>query len=176
MLRQQRIAAAKQQPLHRVCLPGRLSKHAQGKIALAGIAAEGCVLDRKTVVPEPVRQFLHFALRLQNEPFSLPQPRRGRQDRTDRFPAHAGNGDDIRCLRVRKLQTVRLHEPNALLQVVSGGGLPRIGKRTDMDVGRDGRLNDSILQQPDRQISVICTDIRSAGARRHEVRDHLQPR
>ena len=140
------------------------------------IAAEGCVLDRKTVVPEPVRQFLHFALRLQNEPFSLPQPRCGRQDRTDRFPAHAGNGDDIRCLRVRKLQTVRLHEPNALLQVVSGGGLPRIGKRTDMDVGRDGRLNDSILQQPDRQISVICTDIRSAGARRHEVRDHLQPR
>ena len=38
VLRQQRIAAAKQQLLHRVCLPGRLPKHAQGKIALAGIA------------------------------------------------------------------------------------------------------------------------------------------
>ncbi len=61
-------------------------------------------------------------------------------------------------------------------KIVSGGGLPRIGKRTDMDVGRDGRLNDAALQQPDRQISVICTDIRSAGTRRHEVRDHLQPR
>ena len=52
--------------------------------------------------------------------------------------------------RARKLQTVRLHEPKALFQIVGSGRLSSVGERAGMNVGRDGRLNDAALQQPDR--------------------------
>ena len=112
--------------------------------------AERSILDCKAAAPEPVSKLRSLTLRLQNEPLSLPQPWRRRQNRADRLPTHTGDGNDVRCLRARKLQTVRLHEPKALFQIVGSDRLSSVGERAGMNVGRDGRLNDAALQQPDR--------------------------
>ena len=93
----------------------------------------------------------------------------------DRLAAHTGDDERVGLVGRDGAQPVAQAEGQPV-DVVFARGAAGVLKRPGADVRGDGGGNPPLLQEPDRQIPVVGSDVGQARALRHEIGQQLQSR
>ena len=146
-------------------------------IKLLLVAHEFLLQKAIAALTEPAAQEIHLRLRLQDERMrAVARPRRGFQNADDRFSAHAGDGNRVALFAPDLCKPRTEAEVNARRHTVLRSRRARVVKRQRVDVRRDGAFHSSVLQEPDRKITMVGADIGKPRALRHKICEALQPR